>query len=128
MSQYVESACKSFTAGGALGKCLRVILSTGKLALAGITNREIGTMEKATFADLDEATVRLRSAQGTFKAVAAKAFAAGADIYTAANGKVSDTAAATSFYLGTALEAATADGDIVECLRGAHGDTAVSGT
>jgi hypothetical protein len=46
-------------------------------------------------------------------------------MYTEANGKVQDTAAQTSFQLGTALEAAGADGDIIEVLYDSHGDTAV---
>jgi hypothetical protein len=57
--------------------------------------------------------------------VAIEACAIGARMYTEANGKVQDTAAQTSFQLGTALEAAGADGDIIEVLYDSHGDTAV---
>ena len=41
-----------------------------------------------------------------------------------ASGKVQDTAAATSFLVVQALEAAGADGDIIEVLYNVHGDTA----
>ncbi len=128
MSQIVESACKSFVAGAAIARCARVKISSGKVVTAGLADKDIGTAEYPAFADGDPAGVRLRSAQGTAKAIAAKAFAAGVELFTAANGKVSDTYAATSYYYGTSLEAATADGDIIEVLRASHGDTAGSGT
>ena len=43
-----------------------------------------------------------------------------------AAGKVQDTAEATGFQWGTSLEAATADGDIIEVLPNMHGDTAAT--
>ena len=55
-----------------------------------------------------------------------EALAAGATVYTEASGKVQDTAQATAFQVGTALEAATADGDVIEVLYNNHGDTAAS--
>jgi hypothetical protein len=58
--------------------------------------------------------------------VAIEASAVGAILYTEANGKVQDTAASTSFQVGVALEAAGADGDVIEVLYNAHGDTAVT--
>ena len=69
-------------------------------------------------------SVKLRGASGTHKMIAVEALAIGATVYTEASGKVQDTAAATSFIVGTALEAATADGDIIEVLYNTHGDTA----
>lgn len=124
MSQYVDSGCRAFTAGAAIGKNLRVKLTSGKLALAGITDREIGTTEQASFADGDVVMVRLRTAPGTVKMTAAAAISAGALCYTAANGKTS-VSAATAYIVGHALEAATADGDVIEVVRNSHGDTAV---
>jgi len=50
---------------------------------------------------------------GTFMLTAKEAFDLGADLYGAADGKVQDTSSGTAFF--TALEAATADGDHVEC-------------
>lgn len=115
MSQYVETACKAFTAGAAIAKHLRVKLSAGKLAAAGVADQSIGTLEQASFADGDVVGVRLRTAQGTVKMVAAGAITAGAPVYAAAGGKVDD--AVTPFPEGIALEAAGADGDIIEVLR-----------
>jgi hypothetical protein len=124
MSQYVEGPIKAFTAGAAIAKHLRVTLSSGKLAAAGITVKEIGTLEEASFADLDVRPVRLRTAPGTVRMVANGAISLGAAVFTAASGKVGPSAA-TAFVLGTALEAAAADGDVIEVLRNSHGDTAV---
>lgn len=124
MSQHVETNTKTFTAGAAIAKYLRVKLSNGKLAVAGIADREIGTMEDASFADLDVRAVRLVSASGTCKVVASAAISAGALVYTAASGKVGPSAS-TAYVIGTALEAAAADGDVIEIVRHGHGDSAV---
>jgi hypothetical protein len=44
--------------------------------------------------------------------------AAGASIYAGADGKVQDTDPGTGTIRGTALEATTADGDIIEAIMG----------
>jgi hypothetical protein len=46
---------------------------------------------------------------------ASEALAVAATLYTESDGEVQDTAQATSFPFAIALEAATADGDIIEC-------------
>lgn len=119
MSQYVDTATKTFEAGGAIAQHLRVKLSAGVLAVAvaGTTDDgvEIGTITEAAFAAGDKRAVRLRSAQGTTKMVAAAAVAAGVAVYGAAGGKVDDVTSGNP--IGISLEAATADGDIIEVLR-----------
>lgn len=124
MSQFVETNTKSFRAGGAIGQYLRVKLTAGLLALAGIADREIGTMESSSFASGEPKAVRLRTACGTIKMVANGAITQGANVFTAASGKISATAGSTSYLIGQALEAAGADGDVIEVLRNSHGDTA----
>lgn len=124
MGSYVESACRHFTAGGAIGIFLRAKLTAGTLALAGIGDKEIGCMERPAFAAGDIVSVRLRTAQGTCKMVASKAIAIGADVFTAANGQVSDVQGTGAFYEGTSMEAAAAAGDAIEILRANAGDTA----
>lgn len=124
MPEHVETGTRTFIAGGAIARFLRVTLSSGKLAAAGITAKELGTLEEDAFADGDRRPVRLRTAQGTAKMVANAALAVGADVYTAASGKVG-ASASTAFLVGTALSASAADGDVIEVLRNAHGDTAV---
>lgn len=118
MAQQVSSDCRAFTAGAAIAQYLRVKLSSGKLALAGAGATdgalELGTMETPSFADGDVASVRLKSASGTRKCVAAGAISAGAVFYGAANGKISATVSGVP--AGVALEASSADGDVIEVL------------
>lgn len=113
MSQYVESPCRTFTAGAALAIHRRVKLTSGELAYAGAGDVAIGTLEKPSFADGDEVAVRLRSAPGTRKMVAAGAIAEGAHVYGAADGKVDDVGGVLE---GIALDAAGADGDVIEVM------------
>lgn len=115
MSQYVETPCKGYKASAAIAQYLRVKLSSGKVAAAGIAEDWIGTAEQDAFADGDLLSVRLRSAQGTQKMVAAGAVTAGARVYAAASGKIDDTV--STELVGIALEAAAADGDVIEVLR-----------
>jgi hypothetical protein len=125
MSQFNDGNYKTFTADEAIAVHLRVKLdSDGRITVAGLTDKDIGTAVTPAFAAGDSVTVKLRTGAGTHKMVAIEACAIGAVLYTEANGKVQDTAAATSFQIGTALEAAANDGDIIEVLYNAHGDTA----
>ena len=124
MASYVNGPTRTFEAGGAIAENLRVTLSTGKLAVAGVADKDLGTMSRPSFASGDQVAVNLRNAPGTVKMVAAGAIAVGAAVHTAADGKVNDTAASTSYLVGTALSEATADGDVIEVLRNSHGDTA----
>lgn len=112
MSQYVETACRAFTAGGAIGQYLRV-KTPGALALAGASDVAIGTAEESAFASGDVIAVRLANAQGTRKMVAAGAISAGSVVYAAADGQVDDTGTVIQ---GRALEAATNAGDIIEVM------------
>lgn len=125
MAEIDDSGFKSFEANGAIPQFARVkLLSTGKIDVAGLAEKEIGTATREAFAAGDIISVKLRSAGGTHKMIAQEALAVAAAVYTEASGKVQDTAASTAFLVGTALTAATADGDIVEVLYNAHGDTA----
>lgn len=127
MSQYIEGNTKGFVASAAIAKYARVTLAAdGTVAASAIGEKDIGTAETVAFAAGDLVTVRLRNAQGTRICIAAGAIAVGAAVSTAAAGKVNDTAGTGSFVYGTALEAAAADGDYIEVLPNAHGDTAAS--
>jgi len=115
MTSHVETNTRRFPTGGtAIAQHLRVTLSGGNLAAAGIADEDIGTIVPDVFTSDTEAAVRLKSATGTRKMVASAAITAGAVVYAAASGKVSSTA--TAQRIGIALEAATADGDIIEVL------------
>lgn len=114
MSQRIEGPNRTFTAGAALAKFIRVTLTAGKLAAADGSTSEIGVIDEAAFADGDIRSVRLRTAEGTDKFVASEAITAGDPVYAAASGKI---AASGTVLVGKALEAATANGDIIEVVR-----------
>jgi hypothetical protein len=116
-TQYVEGPLRTFTVGASdIPAFARVKLSSGLLVIAGIGDKELGTLE--TIGKVGElAAVRLRNAPGTFIGIAAGAIAVGADVSTAASGKFNDTAGTGSFLSGTAITAAAADGDYIEILR-----------
>lgn len=114
MSMQVSSGYVTFIAGSALGMYLRVKLSSGKVVLAGEADVAIGVTQSMAAADGDPVSVRLLKDAGTFFVVALSSLAAGAALQNAANGKVDDAGAGAAF--GTALEAAGADGDIIEAL------------
>lgn len=66
--------------------------------------------------DGDAVAIRLNNVSGTVLLEAGEAFAVAAALYTGADGKVVDTDPGTGTIRGVALEAATASGDVVECL------------
>lgn len=114
MSQYFETPTRAFIANAALAPFTRVsILSTGKVAAAGTGEIGVGTTETRSFADGDSINVRLQTAEGTRKVIASTAITLGTVVYAAASGRV---ASSGTIALGTALEAATANGDIIEIL------------
>jgi hypothetical protein len=126
MSQQVDTNTRTFTAAGTIPIYSRVVLgSGGTITVAGLAEKEVGTACEAAVSG-DVIAVKLRTASGTHKMIAIEALAIGATVYTETAGKVQDTAQATAFQIGTALEAATADGDVIEVLYNAHGDTAAS--
>lgn len=116
MSQYVETNTKTFLATAAIGQFLRVGLSSSGVTTAGADSPGIGTTDDAVFTANDPIAVRLWSACGTRKMVANGAIAAGAPVYAAASGKVG---ASGSLFVGRAMEAATADNDVIEVMSGA---------
>lgn len=126
MSQINETGCKTFECDEAITQWARVKLDAdGKVTTCGLTDRGIGVATRKTFAAGEFVDVRLDTAAGTSKMIASEALAAGAIVYSEAAGKVQDTAQATSFQVGIAMEAATADGDIIEVMP-RWGDTAAS--
>ena len=109
----------TFNAGEDLAQYRRVKLESGstmtplEVVYADAGEDFIGiTMDNAKDGDLIAVAPLCR--EGTFLVTAADTFAAMADIYGAADGKVSDTSNGSAFF--KALEAATAAGDIVEVI------------
>lgn len=115
MTTKVHGETRSFPNNAALGRGIRVALSGGNLAAAGITDDEIGVMEELTLAADTKGSVRLPNSGQTVRAVANGAITQYAEIYAAASGKVSATVSGPRW--GIALEAASGDGSEIEVLR-----------
>jgi hypothetical protein len=103
----------SFVTGEAIAAYRRVKVSGSTVVYADAGEAGIGVVQAYT-ASGGIAQVRQHDHGGTFKVMAAGVFAAGATLYGAADGKVDDTVVGSPLYY--ALEAATADGDIVEVV------------
>lgn len=117
MSQQFDTGTRTFTADAAIAQFARVVFEAdGRIVAAGLTEPGIGIAQAEAFAAGDEIAVKLWNSAGTFKMIAVEALAVGAALSTEADGKVQDTAASTSVAFAQALEAATADGDIIECV------------
>lgn len=111
---------RTFYAGEALATNRLVKLKSGttmtppEVDYADSDAEAIGVTEFAA-ASGDPVTVRLNNVGGTVELTAAEAFAIGAPLYTANDGKVADTDPGSGTVRYLAIEAATADGDLVEC-------------
>src|SRR4051812_30312847 len=121
----VNTPTRRFPNNAALAKGLRVVFSAGYLVAAGATEVELGTIAETVLAADENATVLLRTAQGTSHFVAAGAIAAGDPFYAAASGKV---AASGTVRCGVALVASTASNDLIEGLRGPNTDISTLNT
>jgi hypothetical protein len=125
MSQFFESLDRTFEASAAVPLHAAVqIANTGKVSTNGLATRTIGFATRPAFASGDKITVRLL--YPTYKAIAKEAFAIAATLYTEADGKVQDTAESTSLPMFLALEAATAENDVVEIMPLHYGGPAAS--
>lgn len=115
-----ENGKKTFEAGGAVSAKRLVKLSSGQVVHNTVTDTDdpIGVSEYAAAAQGDLLATRLLNDAGTFEMTAAGAISADADVFAAADGKIQALPAAAGTYrkIGKAIEAATADGDIIEVL------------
>lgn len=119
MAGQIDGNFRTWRASAALAQYVRVKLSSGKLAAAGIGDDDVGTLEEEAFADLDVRRVRLTNASGTRKMVAAGAITSGAKVYQAASGKIDDLGVGR--WIGYALGAATGDNSVIEVLTHGYG-------
>lgn len=111
--QHIEGNIKTFTAGEALAIHRRVKFDGTNVVYADGAEAGIGVTQEAA-ASGAPVSVALKTRGRTFIMTAAEALAAGATLYGSDDGKVCDTASGTA--IGESLEAATADGDQIECL------------
>ena len=100
---------------------LLTLAGTGNVAHASASGKPVGVSLYAVSAG-DTVSVKLINSQGTFEIEAAGAIDLGDPVYAAASGKVQALPADAGDYqrIGIAVEAATADGDIIEVLPDDH--------
>ena len=116
----VWSKFPTFTAGEALLPKRRVKVESGtttdpvEVVYADAGEQHIGVTGNETTADGAFVSVQPMNATGTFEGTASEAFSRGAVLYGAADGKIADTSSGSA--IGVALEAATADGDVVQWI------------
>ncbi len=116
MSQYVETSTKSFIAGATIAaNTLVKLTAVGKVETAELDDAPIGVALEPAAAN-GHVAVKLLNCDGTVKMIAAGAISANAKVYCKNDGKCDDTTSSFEIAVGYALEAAGADGDIIEVL------------
>ncbi len=117
MSTLVDTPTRTFIAAAAIARWLRVKDNgSGKLEVTGATDEfALGHIINAALAADEPIAVRLPTATGTTKMVAHAAISAFDLVYAAAAGRVD---ASGSVLLGRAMNAATAQDDVIEVLPG----------
>ena len=114
MSQQIDGPTITRQAGEDLIAFRRVKISGSTVVYADAGDAGIGTVQAAVdYSEDANAAIRLDNA-GTSKMTASGAVTAGAKVYSDDDGKI--TATKSDYTVGFAIEAATADGDIIEIL------------
>ena len=103
----------TLTANSALGRYLRVKLSSGKLVVAGASDAEVGTLKRQTLAADEKVAIVPRTKAGVRKAIAGGAISQYAEVFAAVDGKI---ASSGTLSLGVAMEAASGDGSEINVL------------
>lgn len=116
-NKWFDAGYVPFTTAAAITKYMLVYLSAANTVdICGAGGAAIGVCMQTT-ASGSEAPIKLLGAPGTFPCIAAGAIAAGAAVYTAADGEVNDVQTGSGAILGIAKEAAAADQDACEVIR-----------
>jgi hypothetical protein len=115
MASQVDGAFVTFEAGEDLEQYRRVKLSGVKVVYADADEDCVGVTQAPVLNGYPVA-VKTKKSPGTFKLVASEAIASGATIYGDADGKITDTDGGSYTKRGTALEAASGDGSIIQVL------------
>ncbi len=121
----------TFIASVEIAQKLRVSIKAGtvtappEVEIAGVGDLGIGVNE-VIVAATKNCAVEPYNKSGTLEMVADGVIAEGDEVYPAAGGKISATGAGVS--LGKAMEAATADGDIIEILTNPNDPVHVANT
>lgn len=115
MTSVAHVGARSFPNDSAIAQYLRVQLTSGNLLAAGVNDDELGILEGRTFSTDTKGSVRMPSSHESVYGVASGAITQYANVYPDAAGKLTGTDNGPRW--GIALEAASADGSIIEVLR-----------
>lgn len=125
MSQQYDIGCRAFIAGEAIEQYDLVYLSgENEVSVNDLTDQPIGVAQRRADSG-SPVSVKLLSSPGTFKVRAKEPLSAGATLYTEDGGEVQDSATPTAWPILVAIEAATAEDDIIEALPIAFGGEAI---
>lgn len=107
---------RTFTAGGTIPQFARVKLSAANTVVVSVAADKAAYLGVAQTgaASGEELTVALKGGYRTFKCIANAAISVNAYFYSAADGEIAPGVNGSP--IGTALEASTADQDIIECV------------
>jgi hypothetical protein len=115
MSTQLRSTSFSAVTAEAITRFQAVYLnSSGQWAVATTATPPAEAIAIDTVASGGTLAAEFFNSGGSLKMIAAEAITAGSNVYQAAAGKVADTVAGA--FLGVALDAASADGDVIEVL------------
>jgi predicted RecA/RadA family phage recombinase len=116
-----DSGFRAFPVGAsALTAGTRVSLSSGLAVAAGAPNASALGVAIGDAPANGIVTVKLNTAGGTHEMKAGGVISAGAVVYPAASGKILAAQTSSNNAIGIALEAATADGDVIEVVLGVN--------
>lgn len=105
-------------ASGALAAYRRVKRdSSGQVGYCAATDKAFGVTQDVAQAANDVVSIKLASAPGTVQIVAVDAISINAAVYAAASGKCSASSGGGAILIGYAMNASTADGDVIEVYK-----------
>lgn len=117
MATVIKGRSRTFKADAATSAERLVKLSSGKIVVCAQDDANwVGVTEAEAFAADEFISVACRNLEGTVKCTAAGAITAGANVFVGASGKVAAAGGASPKQFGIAMEAAGADGDLIEVL------------
>lgn len=111
MSQQSQRV-RTFEAAAAITRYTRVKIDTNGKAAVAAESDETDGIAQDTVASGDPVAVLMVNAAATAKLTAVQAITKGAKAYAASSGKIGTTSA--NALVGIAIEAASADGDVIE--------------
>ena len=117
-AKFNDTGFSGAQASGALAAYRRVKRdANGQVGYAAAADKAFGVTQDVAQAANDVVSIKLANAPGTVQIVAVDAIAINAAVYGAASGKCSASSAGSAVLIGYAMNASTADGDVIEVYK-----------